>query len=190
MWNPQHNQYTILQDNPVIYFLHADSYAALQLDPPPPSISNSSSCYVTGSSDTVGGGGGGGVAAGVAPSSGCGAAAVGAQMAASAVTSGPSSLTSEASCGSPGGFNQQQQQQHTTMSTSAALFHDAHARPTPVVIGRLLDKEFCYARKDMNRYKVQRGARFYRVKVGPTAPTVCNDPMGRCCVKRTRLDCE
>ncbi|XP_065084238.1 RB1-inducible coiled-coil protein 1 isoform X2 [Ochlerotatus camptorhynchus] len=34
-------------------------------------------------------------------------------------------------------------------------------------MGTVLDKEYCHARKDENRYKVSRGTRFYRVKVKP-----------------------
>lgn len=67
------------------------------------------------------------------------------------------------------------------------LFYDSHMRQTPAVIGRLLDKEFCYARKDMNRYKVQRGQKFYRVKVGVTVPQYC-DPSGKCCSKKAKQE--
>lgn len=34
-------------------------------------------------------------------------------------------------------------------------------------VGTVVDKEYCHARKDENRYKVSRGTRFYRVKVKP-----------------------
>lgn len=34
-------------------------------------------------------------------------------------------------------------------------------------IGTVVDKDYCHARKDENRYKVSRGTRFYRVKVRP-----------------------
>lgn len=34
-------------------------------------------------------------------------------------------------------------------------------------IGIVMDKDYCHARKDQNRYKVSRGTRFYRVKVKP-----------------------
>lgn len=34
-------------------------------------------------------------------------------------------------------------------------------------MGTVVDKEYCHARKDENRYKVSRGTRFYRVKVKP-----------------------
>lgn len=34
-------------------------------------------------------------------------------------------------------------------------------------VGTVVDKEYCHARKDENRYKVSRGTRFYRVKMKP-----------------------
>lgn len=34
-------------------------------------------------------------------------------------------------------------------------------------MGTVVDKDYCHARKDGNRYKVSRGTRFYRVKVKP-----------------------
>ncbi|XP_059618190.1 RB1-inducible coiled-coil protein 1 isoform X2 [Phlebotomus argentipes] len=44
------------------------------------------------------------------------------------------------------------------------------ANETPTVthvIARVIEKEFCVARKDENRYKVSKGTKFYRVKVEP-----------------------
>lgn len=64
-----------------------------------------------------------------------------------------------------------------------------HPLLTPY-IGKVIEKEFCYARKDENRYKVARGTRFYRVKVRPRSPSSkCTDPTGRCCLRRERNDC-
>ncbi|XP_037913540.1 RB1-inducible coiled-coil protein 1 isoform X2 [Hermetia illucens] len=34
-------------------------------------------------------------------------------------------------------------------------------------VGRVVDKEYCHARKDENRYKVSKGTKFYRVRVQP-----------------------
>ncbi|XP_017008274.2 RB1-inducible coiled-coil protein 1 isoform X1 [Drosophila takahashii] len=34
-------------------------------------------------------------------------------------------------------------------------------------IGRVIDKEYCQARKDDNRYRVSRGSKFYRIKLAP-----------------------
>ncbi|XP_065355086.1 RB1-inducible coiled-coil protein 1 [Calliphora vicina] len=34
-------------------------------------------------------------------------------------------------------------------------------------IGRVVDKEYCQARKDENRYRVNRGSKFYRIKLAP-----------------------
>ncbi|XP_037945014.1 RB1-inducible coiled-coil protein 1 [Teleopsis dalmanni] len=40
--------------------------------------------------------------------------------------------------------------------------------PVPYyAIGRVIDKEFCQARKEENRYRVSRGSKFYRIKVAP-----------------------
>nr|XP_029724864.1 RB1-inducible coiled-coil protein 1 isoform X4 [Aedes albopictus] len=79
VYNATYDQYTIVQTAPVLYFLHADSYAAFNL---------------------------------------------------SQLVSG----------------------------TLPKVIH---------CIGTVVDKEYCHARKDENRYKVSRGTRFYRVKVKP-----------------------
>ncbi|EDW67071.2 early endosome antigen 1 isoform X1 [Drosophila virilis] len=34
-------------------------------------------------------------------------------------------------------------------------------------IGRIIDKEYCQARKDENRYRVSKGSKFYRIKLAP-----------------------
>ncbi|KAH8416965.1 hypothetical protein KR222_000213 [Zaprionus bogoriensis] len=34
-------------------------------------------------------------------------------------------------------------------------------------IGRVIDKEYCQARKDENRYRVSKGSKFYRIKLAP-----------------------
>lgn len=65
----------------------------------------------------------------------------------------------------------------------------ASAHPVQCVVGKVIEKEFCYARKDENRYKVQRGTKFYRVKVAPRS-TVCADPSSKCCTRRMRQDCK
>ncbi|XP_021700951.1 RB1-inducible coiled-coil protein 1 isoform X3 [Aedes aegypti] len=79
VYNATYDQYTIVQNAPVLYFLHADSYAAFSLSQLVP---------------------------GIVP----------------------------------------------------RIIH---------CIGTVVDKEYCHARKDENRYKVSRGTRFYRVKVKP-----------------------
>lgn len=38
-------------------------------------------------------------------------------------------------------------------------------------IGKVTDKEYCHAKKDENRYKVNKGTKFYRVKTRPRSPT-------------------
>ncbi|XP_058819964.1 RB1-inducible coiled-coil protein 1 isoform X2 [Topomyia yanbarensis] len=79
IYNATYDQYTIFQNAPVLYFLHADSYAAFSLPQ---------------------------LVAGVVPK-------------------------------------------------------------TIYCVGTVVDKDYCHARKDENRYKVSRGTRFYRVKVKP-----------------------
>lgn len=37
-------------------------------------------------------------------------------------------------------------------------------------IGKVTDKEYCHAKKDENRYKVNKGTKFYRVKTRPRSP--------------------
>ncbi|KAL5281517.1 RB1CC1 family protein [Megaselia abdita] len=37
----------------------------------------------------------------------------------------------------------------------------------PFIFGVVTDKEYCQAKKDENRYKVERGTKFYRVKLSP-----------------------
>jgi RB1-inducible coiled-coil protein 1 len=83
VWNSMYEQYTIVQDSSVLYFLHADSYNDLQLSPVP-SNSFPRTCYC---------------------------------------------------------------------------------------IGRVVNKEYCHAKKDENRYKVGKGTKFYRVKVRPRSPS-------------------
>lgn len=52
---------------------------------------------------------------------------------------------------------------------------------TLTTMGYVIDKEYCHARKDENRYKVARGQKFYRVKVRPIGPsqstTTTTDPI-------------
>ncbi|EDV93756.1 GH19504 [Drosophila grimshawi] len=36
-------------------------------------------------------------------------------------------------------------------------------------IGRVIDKEYCQARKDENRYRVSRGSKFYRIRLSPVS---------------------
>jgi RB1-inducible coiled-coil protein 1 len=83
VWNTVHEQYTIVQDSSILYFLHAESYNDLQLS-------------------TV------------------------------------ASNTCPRVC---------------------------------YCIGRVMDKEYCHAKKDENRYKVGKGTKFYRVKVRPRSPS-------------------
>uniref|UniRef100_A0A1L8DIA6 RB1-inducible coiled-coil protein 1 n=1 Tax=Nyssomyia neivai TaxID=330878 RepID=A0A1L8DIA6_9DIPT len=79
VWNSAHDQYVIVQDTSILYFLHGESYNTLKL----PRIPSSETPNVT------------------------------------------------------------------------------H------LIAKVIEKEFCVARKDENRYKVSKGTKFYRVKVGP-----------------------
>lgn len=79
VWNSDHGQYTIIQDSPMFYFLHADSYTGLNLS-----------------------------------------------------TVIPNSFPRVVHC-----------------------------------IGKVTDKEYCHAKKDENRYRVEKGTKFYRVKVRP-----------------------
>lgn len=55
---------------------------------------------------------------------------------------------------------------------SYAVFNLPQLEPDKVptithLIGIVVDKDYCHARKDQNRYRVSRGTRFYRVKVKP-----------------------
>ncbi|XP_055541305.1 RB1-inducible coiled-coil protein 1 isoform X2 [Wyeomyia smithii] len=79
IYNSTYNQYTIVQNGPVLYFLHAESYAAFNLTP-------------------------------------------------------------------------------LVMGEVPKIVY---------CVGTVVDKDYCHARKDENRYKVSRGTRFYRVKVRP-----------------------
>lgn len=79
VWNSDHGQYTIVQDSPMFYFLHADSYSVLNLS-----------------------------------------------------VVAPNSFPRAVHC-----------------------------------IGKVTDKEYCHAKKDENRYRVDKGTKFYRVKVRP-----------------------
>ncbi|KAL7032072.1 hypothetical protein ACKWTF_007211 [Chironomus riparius] len=83
VWNSVHEQYTIVQDSSILYFLHAESYNELRLSSVPPNTCPRV-CYC---------------------------------------------------------------------------------------IGRVLDKEYCHAKKDENRYKVGKGTKFYRVKVRSRSPS-------------------
>ncbi|XP_017142924.1 RB1-inducible coiled-coil protein 1 [Drosophila miranda] len=48
---------------------------------------------------------------------------------------------------------------------------DLNQIPMPYyAIGRVVDKEYCQARKDDNRYRVSRGSKFYRIKLAPMPP--------------------
>uniref|UniRef100_A0A6B2EHA8 RB1-inducible coiled-coil protein 1 n=1 Tax=Phlebotomus kandelakii TaxID=1109342 RepID=A0A6B2EHA8_9DIPT len=50
------------------------------------------------------------------------------------------------------------------------------ANETPShVIAKVIEKEFCVARKDENRYKVSKGTKFYRVKVEPRSSSPLPD---------------
>ncbi|KAG5684501.1 hypothetical protein PVAND_013731 [Polypedilum vanderplanki] len=97
VWNSIHEQYTIVQDSSILYFLHAESYNNLSLSTVPPNTCPRV-CYC---------------------------------------------------------------------------------------IGRVLDKEYCHAKKDENRYKVGKGTKFYRVKVRPRSPT--NREMDRSTTERKKI---
>lgn len=81
-YNSFHNQYIIVQDSPLLYFLHADSYSGLNL---------------------------------------------------------------------------------------MTIQHNQIPK-TCYCIGKVIDKEYCHAKKDENRYRVGKGTKFYRVKVRPLSP--------------------
>lgn len=89
VWNALHEQYTIIQDSSILYFLHAESYNDLKL-----------------------------------------------------VTVQPSTYPRLSYC-----------------------------------IGKVTDKEYCHAKKDENRYKVEKGTKFYRVKVRPRSPPIMERSM-------------
>lgn len=82
VWNATHEQYTIIQDSSILYFLHAESYNIMNLVSVPP-CAYPKVCYC---------------------------------------------------------------------------------------IGKVTDKEYCHAKKDENRYKVEKGTKFYRVKIRPRSP--------------------
>ncbi|XP_017848526.1 RB1-inducible coiled-coil protein 1 isoform X2 [Drosophila busckii] len=116
VWSMRHAQFMVVQDSLTLYFVHADSLAALQLTPPqtlPPP------------------------------------AAIGGADAAAAV---------------------------------ALPVAELHQIPLPYyAIGRVIDKEYCQARKDENRYRVSRGSKFYRIKLAPLP--------SRNLQRRERLEC-
>jgi RB1-inducible coiled-coil protein 1 len=89
VWNFAHEQYTVIQDSTVLYFLHAESYHDMRLATVPSnSFPNTSFC-----------------------------------------------------------------------------------------IGKVIEKEYCHAKKDENRYKVSKGTKFYRVKVRPRSPMMMERSM-------------
>lgn len=169
----------ISQDNSVNYFVHPDSYEALNLETPPPPPPPQQQPL---SASTL--------------STSCSSAMAVSQM--NAPTS-PLSLRAPSAAAAThlaGGSGAEIDiadtrpppplfQQMSTASDSSPLPPPLVQLPTPVAIGRLLDKEFCYARKETNRYKVVKGSRFYRVQVGPVRPALCQ-PDGRCCSKKAR----
>uniref|UniRef100_A0A6P4FGN4 RB1-inducible coiled-coil protein 1 n=1 Tax=Drosophila rhopaloa TaxID=1041015 RepID=A0A6P4FGN4_DRORH len=54
-----------------------------------------------------------------------------------------------------------------TLESSLAVV-ELNQIPLPYyAIGRVIDKEYCQARKDDNRYRVSRGSKFYRIKLAP-----------------------
>ncbi|XP_017485725.1 PREDICTED: RB1-inducible coiled-coil protein 1 [Rhagoletis zephyria] len=90
VWSVRHNQYMVVQDSPVLYFVHGDSLLGMNLRMP------------------------------LAPA--------------------PS---------------------ESTIMENMLL-------PVPYyAIGRVVDREYCQAKKDENRYRVSKGTRFYRIKLAP-----------------------
>ncbi|XP_011196973.2 RB1-inducible coiled-coil protein 1 [Zeugodacus cucurbitae] len=90
VWSMRHNQYMVVQDSPILYFVHGDCLSAMNLRMP--------------------------------------------------VTPSPS---------------------ESTILENMLL-------PVPYyAIGRVIDREFCQAKKDENRYRVSKGTKFYRIKLVP-----------------------
>ncbi|XP_067647812.1 RB1-inducible coiled-coil protein 1 [Eurosta solidaginis] len=90
VWSVRHNQYMVVQDSPVLYFVHGDSLTAMNLRMPP------------------------------------------------------------------------------TPAPSESTILDNMLLPVPYyAIGRVIDREYCQAKKDENRYRVSKGTRFYRIKLTP-----------------------
>ncbi|XP_017110233.2 RB1-inducible coiled-coil protein 1 [Drosophila bipectinata] len=97
VWSMRHGQFMVVQDSLTLYFVHADSLAALQLTPPVTSLP---------------------------------------------AIAGP--------------------------ADSSLPLAEINQIPLPYyAIGRVIDKEYCQARKDDNRYRVSRGSKFYRIKLAP-----------------------
>ncbi|KAL7729564.1 hypothetical protein ACLKA6_007851 [Drosophila palustris] len=97
VWSMRHGQFMVVQDSLTLYFVHADSLAALQLTAPPPP---------------------------------------------------PLPAANEA----------------------PLAVVELNQIPLPYyAIGRVIDKEYCQARKDENRYRVSKGSKFYRIKLAPLA---------------------
>ncbi|XP_034484729.1 RB1-inducible coiled-coil protein 1 isoform X2 [Drosophila innubila] len=114
VWSMRHGQFMVVQDSLTLYFVHADSLAALQLTAPPP-----------------------------APP-----------------PSAPPLAANEA----------------------PLAVIELNQIPLPYyAIGRVIDKEYCQARKDENRYRVSKGSKFYRIKLAPLAS---RNPL-----RRERLEC-
>ncbi|KAH8311651.1 hypothetical protein KR044_007361 [Drosophila immigrans] len=115
VWSIRHSQFMVVQDSLTLYFVHADSLAALQLTAPAPAPLPAAS--LTASSAVV-----------------------------------------------PAG-------------DAALSALEVNQIPLPYyAIGRVIDKEYCQARKDENRYRVSKGSKFYRIKL---APLVSRNPMRR-----------
>ncbi|XP_017037471.1 RB1-inducible coiled-coil protein 1 [Drosophila kikkawai] len=56
----------------------------------------------------------------------------------------------------------------TPAGESSMAVAELNQIPLPYyAIGRVIDKEYCQARKDDNRYRVSRGSKFYRIKLAP-----------------------
>ncbi|EDV43789.1 uncharacterized protein Dana_GF16341, isoform B [Drosophila ananassae] len=97
VWSMRHGQFMVVQDSLTLYFVHAESLAALQLTPPLTSLP-----AIAGAGD------------------------------------------------------------------SSLPVAEINQIPLPYyAIGRVIDKEYCQARKDDNRYRVSRGSKFYRIKLAP-----------------------
>ncbi|KAH8295084.1 hypothetical protein KR018_007061 [Drosophila ironensis] len=97
VWSMRHGQFMVVQDSLTLYFVHADSVAALQLTSP--------------------------------------------------------AVTAPAITG--------------TGDSSLAVAEINHIPLPYYAIGRVIDKEYCQAKKDDNRYRVSRGSKFYRIKLAP-----------------------
>ncbi|CAF1529135.1 unnamed protein product, partial [Rotaria sordida] len=65
---------------------------------------------------------------------------------------------------------------NTSMINSTLIGNNGLNPSTTPFLGQVTDKEYCQAKKPNNRFNVQLGTKFYRVRVKPWKPTISSSP--------------